>query len=105
MAMVSTVIIIYTVAILAIAQGIVDMSTGFKERKGERTEWGLFFSGLFMLLLGALFLIFPLFGGFTVMVSIGVLSIVLGGIITFYSFRVRKVVLSLDREKKKATQK
>lgn len=86
----ATISILIVIAVWAIARGLLDIYTAIKFHREIDFEWWLALSGAVSILFGALVLRNPAAGALAMVTLIGAFAIVIGIVLVFAGFRIRK---------------
>lgn len=81
--------LLYLIAFWAISTGIFEIIAAVELRKAITGEWMLALTGVFSIIMGILFVLFPGTGALTVVWLIGTYSIVFGVLMLMLGFRLR----------------
>ncbi len=82
-------VLLYLVAIWALATGVLKVSAAFVVPGSARQRWGLGLAGLLSILFGLILIIHPGAGLLTVLWLVGIFAIVFGVSLIIYAFQVR----------------
>ncbi|MDR2016035.1 MAG: HdeD family acid-resistance protein [Burkholderiales bacterium] len=85
----TSIALIITVGIWAIAAGVLRLIVGFKMRRAIRDISGMYLNSLAYIVFGALLLTAPIIGAVTIMWCLGMWAIFAGVALVYFAFRLR----------------
>ena len=86
----TTTFLIWFLAIAALLYGINGIVTGIRLRKEIKGEWSMVIGGILSMIFGIVLMVNPLVSAVTLVISIGVIAIIGGIVISVLAFTVRK---------------
>jgi uncharacterized membrane protein HdeD (DUF308 family) len=91
------VVLLYLIGAWAVVIGIMDILIAVQLRREIEGEWMMILDGVFSLVIGVLFFIFPRQGALALVWLIGLFAIAIGIILLILAMRLRKLGRELDQ--------
>lgn len=102
LALINITILSYLVGISGIVGGVLEISTAVRIYKGEKSDWGGIVSGILSIIFGTVLCIFPFWGGIGLVIIVGIISLVIGVMLLYYSFKFKTLSKNIEASQERA---